>query len=109
MNLGTFSVSLAVKNLKASRQFYEALGFAAECGSEEEKWLFMASGTTRIGLFEGMFEDNILTFNPADARAAEKALKDAGYNVDVGAKGEDGPCHVMAKDPDGNLIMFDQL
>ncbi|WP_286829398.1 MULTISPECIES: VOC family protein [Kordiimonas] len=109
MDLGQFSTSLAVKDLKASKAFYEALGFSVECGAEEEKWLFMACGDTRIGLFEGMFEDNILTFNPPDARAVETALKEAGIKLDMEAKAGAGPCTVMLCDPDGNRIMLDQI
>ncbi len=109
MDLGLFSTSLAVKDLKASRAFYEALGFAVECGAEEEKWLFMASGNTRIGLFEGMFEDNILTFNPPDARSVQAALKAAGIALDMEAKEGEGPCTVMLTDPDGNKVMLDQF
>ncbi|NVJ70028.1 MAG: VOC family protein [Alphaproteobacteria bacterium] len=109
MDLGLFSVSLAVKDLAASRAFYETLGFTVECGAEEENWLFMASGNTRIGLFAGMFENNILTFNPPDGRAVQDALKKAGIALDMEADTEDGPCTVMLTDPDGNKIMLDQI
>lgn len=109
MDLGLYSTSLAVKDLKASRAFYEALGFSVECGAEEEKWLFLANGATRIGLFEGMFDDNILTFNPPGARAVQAALKGAGIALDMEAREGDGPCTVMLTDPDGNKIMLDQF
>lgn len=109
MDLGMFSVSLVVKDLAASRRFYEALGFAVECGAEEENWLFMANGATRIGLFKDMFKDNILTFNPSDARAVQTALEKEGIMADKAAEGESGPCHVMLTDPDGNKIMLDQF
>lgn len=109
MDLGLFSVSLTVKDLAASRRFYEALGFQVECGAEEENWLFMANGATRIGLFKGMFEDNILTFNPKDARAVQAALRDAGISLDKEADEGSGPCHLMLTDPDGNKIMLDQF
>jgi catechol 2,3-dioxygenase-like lactoylglutathione lyase family enzyme len=109
MDLGQFSMSLTVSDLKASRAFYETLGFSVECGSEEENWLFMASGDTRIGLFQGMFDQNILTFNPPDARQVQTALRQAGVAIDVEAGGDSGPCHVMLTDPDGNKIMLDQF
>jgi len=109
MDLGLFSMSLAVKDLAASRRFYETLGFAVECGSEEDNWLFMASGATRIGLFTGMFDDNMLTFNPGDARTVQKALKDAGYPIEKEADGDEGACHLILEDPDGNKIMLDQF
>ncbi|WP_262692510.1 VOC family protein [Kordiimonas aestuarii] len=109
MDLGIFSVSLAVKDIKASRRFYETLGFKAEHGDEDKKWLIMVNGEAKIGLFEGMFEDNILTFHPSDTRAVEKVLRDAGYHIDKEAQGDDGPCHTVLKDPDGNVVMFDQF
>ncbi|SDD28024.1 VOC family protein [Kordiimonas lacus] len=109
MDLGLCSTSLAVRDLKASRAFYEALGFVVECGAEEDKWLFMANGNSRIGLFEGMFDTNILTFNPADARAVQATLQAAGIALDMEAKEGEGPCTLMLTDPDGNKIMLDQL
>lgn len=109
MDLGQFSTSLTVKDLAASRRFYETLGFSIECGSEEENWLFMASGNTRIGLFKDMFDDNILTFNPPDARMVQTAMKEAGYSAVKEADAGDGPCHVVLKDPDGNTVMLDQF
>lgn len=111
MELGQFSVSLAVKDIAKSKAFYEVLGFNAceGCGSVEDKWLIMQLGTTVIGLFEGMFDDNILTFNPSDARAIEKHIKANGYEIVSGTTGESGPTHCVLKDPDGNNIMFDQF
>ncbi|WP_020398678.1 VOC family protein [Kordiimonas gwangyangensis] len=109
MDLGIFSVSLAVKDIGASRKFYETLGFKAEHGDEAQKWLIMINGDAKIGLFEGMFEDNILTFHPLDARTVEKTLREAGYSIDKGAEGDEGPCHTVLKDPDGNVVMFDQF
>jgi hypothetical protein len=110
MELGTFSVSLTVKDIAVSKTFYETLGFTAhpECGSIADKWLIMSQGTTNIGLFEGMFEDNLLTFNPTDARAIEKHLVDNGIKMDSACSGDSGPTHCLLKDPDGNIIMFDQ-
>ncbi|MFT4940672.1 MAG: putative lactoylglutathione lyase [Paraglaciecola sp.] len=110
MELGTFAVSLTVKNIAKSKSFYETLGFKTHegCGSVGEKWLIMGSGTTNIGLFEGMFENNILTFNPRDARAIEKHIVKNGLAVDTTCKGNSGPAHCVLKDPDGNVIMFDQ-
>ncbi|WP_026375398.1 VOC family protein [Aestuariibacter salexigens] len=111
MDIGRFSVSLAVKDIATSKAFYETLGFVAEpdCGSIQDKWLIMTHGTTHIGLFEGMFEDNILTFNPTDARAIEQTIKEAGYHIDKPTEGTDGPTHFVLSDPDGNRIMFDQF
>ena len=111
MELGTFSVSLAVKNIVKSKQFYEVLGFKAlpSCGSVEEKWLIMEKAGTVIGLFEGMFEDNILTFNPKDVRAVQAQLKQNGFAIDTEVQSDSGPGHCIVRDPDGNLVMFDQL
>ena len=110
MELGRFSVSLTVKDIAKSKSFYETLGFKAleGCGSVTDKWLIMSSGTTNIGLFEGMFEDNLLTFNPTDARSIEKHLSDNGITIDSRCTGESGSAHCLLKDPDGNVIMFDQ-
>lgn len=110
MDLGTFSVSLAVKDIRKSAEFYSWLGFQPleGCGSFDDKWLILQQGTTVIGLFEGMFEDNILTFNPADARSIEAHLKSRGVSFSTETQGESGPTHFVMKDPDGNVIMFDQ-
>ena len=110
MELGQFSVSLTVHNIIKSKLFYETLGFKVrpECGSIADKWLILIKGTTMIGLFEGMFESNILTFNPTDVRAIEKHLKENAITIDTSTKGESGPSHCVLKDPDGNIIMFDQ-
>jgi predicted lactoylglutathione lyase len=111
VELGLFSLSLSVSDIKVSKAFYEALGFEAmpSCGSIEDKWLIMKNGQTMIGLFEGMFEDNILTFNPSDVRAVQDRLIDSGISIDVPVKGNSGPGHLIVKDPDGNAIMFDQF
>ncbi|MEW9797180.1 VOC family protein [Alteromonas sp. CYL-A6] len=111
MELGTFSVSLAVKDITRSKAFYEVLGFNAHegCGSVEDKWLIMQNGQCIIGLFEGMFKDNILTFNPSDVRVIAHHLKQAGVALDKDVEGDSGPGHCVLKDPDGNVIMFDQF
>ena len=111
MDLGRFSVSLAVKNIEKSKIFYEALGFEchSECGSVKDKWLIMQKETVIIGLFEGMFDANILTFNPSDARSIEKHLSAQGIEIQSPTKGESGPTHFVLQDPDGNSIMFDQF
>lgn len=111
MQLGTFSVSLAVKDIAKSKHFYEMLGFEAMqgCGSIEDKWLMMKNGKTLVGLFEGMISDNILTFNPQDVRSIEQNLKDNGVNINTPSKGDSGPGHCIFKDPDGNMIMLDQF
>lgn len=121
MNLGAFSVSLSVKDIAASRAFYERLGFAAMGGDPDQGWLIMKGPTAVIGLFKGMFEGNILTFNPGwdadarpisgfeDIRSLQKALKAAGIRLDSEAD-EDGtgPAHFTLTDPDGNAILVDQ-
>ncbi len=121
MELGAFSVSLAVRDIAASRAFYEKLGFAVSGGDQEQKWLILRNGTTVLGLFEGMFDKNVLTFNPGwdqqakptdpftDVRKLQERLKDAGINLtnEVEPAGE-GPGSIMLTDPDGNPILIDQ-
>lgn len=109
MDLGIFSVSLAVKDIKASRAFYEKLGFEVFLGQEDQKWLILRHGTTNIGLFQGMFPSNILTFNPTDVRAIQQALKAQGITFSLEAdETTTGPAHAMIVDPDGNSILIDQ-
>ena len=121
MDLGAFSVSLAVKDLAASRKFYETLGFDAMGGVEDQNWLIMKNGDTVIGLFQGMFEQNILTFNPGwnqsaenvdeftDVRDLQKKLKEEGITLMTEAdETTDGPASFMLLDPDGNPILVDQ-
>lgn len=121
MELGTFSVSLAVKNLDASKQFYEKFGFKAFAGDASQNWLIMKNGDHVIGLFQGMFEQNILTFNPGwdsnarkldsftDVRELQRQLKARGVTLATQAdENTTGPASFMAVDPDGNTILFDQ-
>jgi len=120
MELGNFSVSLAVKDLAASKAFYEKLGFTKLDGNEEQGWLILQNGTTNIGLFQGMFEKNILTFNPGwdhngkevndftDIRDLQKALQDAGVELVKEAEEGTGPASFTLIDPDGNPILIDQ-
>ena len=121
MNLGAFSVSLAVKDLEASQRFYEALGFSAFHGVAAQKWLIMKNGDHVIGLFQGMFEKNILTFNPGwdqdaqklpaftDVRALQRQLKERGLKLMTEADDStSGPASFMLADPDGNTILVDQ-
>jgi catechol 2,3-dioxygenase-like lactoylglutathione lyase family enzyme len=121
MELGAFSVSLAVKDIHASLAFYEALGFTPMGGNVEDNWIILANGSTVIGLFQGMFEGNILTFNPGwdqaaqdvdpftDVREIQRRLKDAGLSLSVEADvSSAGPAHVVLSDPDGNTVMIDQ-
>lgn len=121
MDLGTFSISLAVKDLAASRDFYEKLGFEPMHGSESDHYLVMKNGTTLIGLFEGMFEDNILTFNPGwdtdareldsytDVRELQNELRSRGIEFAEEADEEStGPASFVVVDPDGNPILVDQ-
>lgn len=121
MSLGCFSISLAVKDLSASKAFYEQLGFSSFGGDESHGYLIMKNGQTNIGLFQGMFENNILTFNPGwdqdaksvgeftDVRALHEQFKAAGLNVSEGSlEGEKGPGSFSITDPDGNQILIDQ-
>lgn len=121
MELGAFSVSLAVKDLAASRTFYESLGFTSMGGDPAQGWLILKNGSTVIGLFQGMFEKNILTFNPGwdqdahplpaytDVREVQRALDAAGIAITTRADpATTGPAHIVLSDPDGNVIMFDQ-
>ncbi len=121
MNLGAFSISLAVRDLEASRAFYEALGFTAFHGESAHGWLILKNGETVIGLFQGMFEKNILTFNPGwdqranavdpftDVRALQRQLKVAGLAFQQEAdEASSGPASFMISDPDGNTILVDQ-
>tara|TARA_R110002020_G_scaffold200364_10_gene402607 strand:+ start:185 stop:556 length:372 start_codon:yes stop_codon:yes gene_type:complete len=121
MQLGAFSISLAVKDLAVSRAFYEKLGFRAVGGEAGEKWLMMQNGDCVIGLFEGMFEKNILTFNPGwatrsepvddftDVRDLQKQLKSLRVAFDTEAdETGTGPGSFLIHDPDGNPILVDQ-
>lgn len=119
--LGAFSVSLAVRDLSASKAFYEALGFAVVLGDAAQHWLILRNGTVTIGLFQGMFERNILTFNPGwddqaqpvdgfvDVREHQRLLKAQGLTLasEADAAGS-GPGSFMLIDPDGNPILVDQ-
>jgi catechol 2,3-dioxygenase-like lactoylglutathione lyase family enzyme len=121
MQLGTFSISLAVKDLEASRSFYEKFGFAVFAGDASQKWLILKNGDHVIGLFQGMFEKNILTFNPGwdsnaqplssftDVRELQRRLKALGVRLQQEAdESTTGPASFVAVDPDGNPILFDQ-
>ncbi len=121
MDLGAFSVSLAVRDIEASKLFYEKLGFAVVGGVQAENWLILRSGGHTIGLFQGMFETNILTFNPGwsneaqpldqftDIRELQRQLKDRGLTMTSEAdEGSTGPASLMLADPDGNTILLDQ-
>lgn len=121
MELGAFSVSLAVKNLEASREFYEKFGFEVFLGDPSQNWLIMKNGDHVIGLFQGMFEKNILTFNPGwdsnaqklatftDVRELQRRLKAQGVElVNETVESATGPGSFIAVDPDGNPILIDQ-
>ena len=121
MQLGNFSVSLAVKDLEASKVFYEKLGFTAFAGHQSQNCLIMKNGEHNIGLFQGMFDKNILTFNPGwnsdaqqlseftDVRELQRQLKDRGVNMIAEAdESSTGPASFMLVDPDGNPILVDQ-
>jgi lactoylglutathione lyase len=121
MELGAFSVSLAVKDLEASRAFYEKLCFTAFAGNAAQNWLILKNGDHVIGLFQGMFEKNILTFNPGwdqnahpldtftDVRELQRQLKAQGVTLMTEAdESTTGPASFIAVDPDGNPILVDQ-
>ncbi len=121
MKLGAFSVSLAVKDIKASKAFYETLGFKVFAGDLDKNYLIMKNESTLIGLFQGMFENNILTFNPgwdqdantletySDVRDIQKHLK--SNNIALTSEADEsttGPTSLVVLDPDGNAILIDQ-
>ena len=121
MELGNFSVSLTVKDIKASRAFYEKLDFKEVGGKLEENWIVLQSGNARIGLFQGMFDKNIMTFNPGwtkdkdtlkdfqDVRELQRILKARGITMAAEAdETTEEPAHFMITDPDGNTLLFDQ-
>ena len=119
ISFGAFSVSLAVKDLARSRAFYQQLGFEPVMG-DGIKWQILRSGTTTIGLFEGMFEKNLMTFNPGwdalcntlpefvDVRDLQKRVRAAGIEPTTPVESEAGPGSFMLEDPDGNPILVDQ-
>lgn len=121
MQLGAFSISLAVRDLAASRAFYEKFGFTVFGGDPSQNWLILKNGDHVIGLFQGMFEKNMLTFNPGwdssaspvadftDVRELQRRLKEQG--VELAAEADEatqGPAYFMAIDPDGNPVLVDQ-
>lgn len=109
MELGTFSMSLSVKDMAASRAFYEQLGFSTLDG-DDTTWVILQNGGATIGLFHGLFEGNVLTFNPADVRSIQKTLKAAGVPMIAEAdESTTGPASMTCLDPDGNAILFDQF
>ena len=121
MKLGAFSISLAVKDIGASKAFYEILGFELFGGDQSQNWLIMKNGDYVIGLFQGMFEKNTITFNPGwdssaqklesytDVRELQRQLKDRGIvPVSEADESTSGPASFALLDPDGNPILFDQ-
>ena len=121
MKLGAFSVSLSVKDIEASKSFYEKLGFSVFGGDATQNWLIMKNGDHIIGLFQGMFENNILTFNPGwdqdanrleaftDVRDLQRELKAQGIRFQTEAdESTSGPAGFMIVDPDENVILVDQ-
>jgi lactoylglutathione lyase len=121
MELGNFSVSLTVKDIKASKAFYEKLDFKEVGGKLEENWIVLQNGNARIGLFQGMFDKNLMTFNPGwtkdketmkdfqDVRELQRTLKARGITMTTEAdESTEGPAYFMVADPDGNPLLFDQ-
>jgi predicted lactoylglutathione lyase len=121
MKLGAFSISLSVRDINASKEFYETLGFKVFAGDLEKNYLIMKNGQSLIGLFQGMFENNIMTFNPGwdteanklksfdDVREIQKELKEKGVALlNEADESTSGPGSFMLLDPDGNTILIDQ-
>ena len=121
MGLGTFSVSLAVKNIETSKVFYQNIGFEVIGGNQAQNWLILKNGEHTIGLFQGMFKENIMTFNPGwdkncnelesftDVRELLKEFESQGVNItQKSITGESGPSSFSIQDPDGNSILIDQ-
>ena len=121
MELGAFSISLAVEDLEASRVFYEKLGFEVVGGDASQNWQILRNGDHTIGIFQGMFEENILTFNPGwdgkaqpldtftDVRELQRELKAKGVQlISEADESSTGPASIVIQDPDGNLILVDQ-
>lgn len=121
MKLGAFSISLSVKDIQVSKEFYETLGFTVFAGEQEKNYLIMKNGNALIGLFQGMFDNNILTFNPGwdenaqkldafdDVRAIQKNLKNNNVSLITEAdENTSGPASCVIQDPDGNTILIDQ-
>jgi len=121
MKLGAFSLSLTVQDIEKSKAFYQLLGFEQYAGHMEQNWLIMKNGETLIGLFQGMFDKNMLTFNPGwdqnasnveefdDVRQIQKCLQAAGVNIETPVdESSEGPASFTVTDPDGNPILIDQ-
>jgi catechol 2,3-dioxygenase-like lactoylglutathione lyase family enzyme len=121
LELGNFSVSLSVKDIRASKAFYEKLDFKEVGGKLEQNWIVLQNGTVRIGLFQGMFDKNMMTFNPGwtkdketlkdfqDVRDLQRTLKARGLTIATEAdETTAGPAFFMVSDPDGNTLLFDQ-
>jgi catechol 2,3-dioxygenase-like lactoylglutathione lyase family enzyme len=121
MKLGAFSISLSVRDLAVSKEFYEKLGFTVFGGGMDKNYLIMKNGNALIGLFQGMFENNILTFNPGwdenaglmeafdDVREIQRELKNRGAElISEADEKTSGPASLMLSDPDGNVVLIDQ-
>ncbi|MFT3748298.1 MAG: VOC family protein [Agriterribacter sp.] len=121
MKLGAFSISLAVKDIHASKAFYEKLGFTYKGGNIDQNWIVLKNENAVIGLFQGMFNDNIITFNPGwdgnaqniaefdDVRTIQQSLKNSGITLTTEAdETTTGPAYITLTDPDGNNILIDQ-
>lgn len=109
-DLTTYSISLSVKDINASYEFYQKLGFKPMDGALEQNWIILTNGSTKIGLFQGMFPTNTITFNPVNGRNVYTDLTEKGIEPTfaMGMENESGPCSFSITDPDGNPILIDQ-
>jgi catechol 2,3-dioxygenase-like lactoylglutathione lyase family enzyme len=109
MEPGTFSISLAVKDIAVSLEFYRKLGFTVYDGDQSQGWLILKNHSAIVGLFQGMFDKNLLTFNPGDVRGIQRDLEERGVTlIEKADLNTEGPAFITLEDPDGNPIMFDQ-
>ncbi len=111
MDLGTFSISLNVKSLTASLEFYRAFGFEEVGGDADEGWMLVRNGNAIIGLYEKTYDANVLTFYPPDLRAVQREMRSKGYDFELdeeASQSDEGPAHSMLADPDGNLVLLEQ-
>ena len=108
LEYGQFSVSLNVRDIQKSFDFYSTLGFRKVAGDLKQKWIILTNDSAVIGLFQDEWDSNVMTFNPKDVRSLHRELKSKGIAFEKEPQGTSGPAHAIFKDPDGNLILLDQ-